>query len=78
MTHRLGWDLCILAVLGRWLLCSGDCLLRFHCTKEGNIIINRGEGRRLLGGLLDKGEGLRLLGLGEIIRGRITAYNYRG
>ena len=26
------WDFCILAVIGRWLLCSGGCLLRFHCT----------------------------------------------
>ena len=23
LLYRLGWDLCILAVLGRWLLCSG-------------------------------------------------------
>ena len=27
LLYRLGWDLCILAVL-----CSGGCLLRFHCT----------------------------------------------
>ena len=30
LLNRLGWDLCILAVIGRWLLCSGGCLLRFH------------------------------------------------
>ena len=23
--YRLGWDVCILAVIGRWLLCSGGC-----------------------------------------------------
>ena len=29
--YRLGWDFCILAVIGRWLTgCSGGCLLRFH------------------------------------------------
>ena len=27
-TFRLG--LCILGVIGRWLFCSGGCLLRFH------------------------------------------------
>ena len=31
MGCRLGWDFCILAVIRRWLLCSGGCLLRFHC-----------------------------------------------
>ena len=29
-SYRLGWDFCILAVIGRWLLCSGGCLLRLH------------------------------------------------
>ena len=35
--YRLGWDFCILAVhvIGRWVLCSGGCLLRFHCTSKG-------------------------------------------
>ena len=32
LLYKLGWDLCILAVIGRWLLCSGGCLLRFHCA----------------------------------------------
>ena len=32
LLYRLGWDLCILAVIGRCLLCSGGCLLRFHCS----------------------------------------------
>ena len=33
LLYRLGWDPCILAVIGswRWLLCSGGSLLRFHC-----------------------------------------------
>ena len=30
---RLG----ILAVIGRWLLCSGSCLLRFHYTFMNTI-----------------------------------------
>ena len=25
LLYRLGWDLCILAVIGRWVLCSGGC-----------------------------------------------------
>ena len=29
--YRLGWDLCILAGIGRWVVCSGGCFLRFHC-----------------------------------------------
>ena len=35
LLYRLGWDFCILAVIGRWLLCSGGCLLRFHCNGMG-------------------------------------------
>ena len=31
LLYWLGWDLCILAVIGRWLFCSGGCSLRFHC-----------------------------------------------
>ena len=27
---RLGWDFCILAVIRRWVVCSGGCFLRFH------------------------------------------------
>ena len=27
LLYRLGWDFCILAVLGRWLLCSCGCML---------------------------------------------------
>ena len=34
LLYRLGWDFCILAVIGRWLLCSGGCLLRFHCIRN--------------------------------------------
>ena len=26
LLNRIGWESCILAVLGRWLLCSGGCL----------------------------------------------------
>ena len=37
LLYRLGWDLYILAVIGRWLLCSGGCLLRFYCTQNSNI-----------------------------------------
>ena len=35
LLYRFGWDPCILAVIGRWLLCSGGCLLRFYCTVSG-------------------------------------------
>ena len=30
MGCRLGWDFCILAVIRRWVVCSGGCFLRFH------------------------------------------------
>ena len=30
LLYRLGWDLCILAVIGRWLLSAS--LLRFYCS----------------------------------------------
>ena len=38
LLYRLGWDFCILAVIGRWLLCSGGCLLRFHCIHNMLIL----------------------------------------
>ena len=54
LLYRLGWDPCILAVIGRWLLCSGGYLLRFHCTSPiglawtlGTIAGSRGRPGRL-------------------------------
>ena len=32
LLYRLGWDICILAVLGRWLLCSSGCLVLTQVT----------------------------------------------
>ena len=40
----LGWDFCIMAVIERWLLRSGDVaayILRFHCI--GNEFVNLGK-----------------------------------
>ena len=39
LLYRLGWDPCILAVIERWLLCSGGCLLRFHCTCLNSVVM---------------------------------------
>ena len=46
LLYRLGWDLCILAVIGRWLLCSGGCLLRFYCIRTIYIQIMLIVGKR--------------------------------
>ena len=37
--ETIGWDFCILAVIGRWLPCSGGCLLRFHCTVFFKLVV---------------------------------------
>ena len=41
LLYRLGWDRCILVAIGRWLLCSGGCLLRFHCIEYSCLPITK-------------------------------------
>jgi len=42
LLYGLSSDVCVLAVIGRWLLCSGgySCLLRFYCTVKPTIDIS--------------------------------------
>ena len=40
MGCRLGWDFCILAVIRRWVVCSGGCFLRFHWKGFGGRVSN--------------------------------------